>query len=198
MIDGYIKFTSNWKKQSIVINEEELNTLNYYRTKLVKLGMIGKIDNGPGFGNISYKSNKNTFIITGSNTGGFNVLDKSHLSLVTEVNIAKNSISCSGLTIASSESMSHAAIYNTILSVKSIVHIHHKEMWNFYKNNLPTTDIGITYGTPQMAYSIIKKVESNLNVGTVVLGGHEDGIIVFGISLSHCYSTIEELFKNIK
>lgn len=198
MNDGYIKFTSNWKKQSILIANDELDNLNYYRSKLVQLSMIGKIEGGPGFGNISYKSNKNTFIITGSDTGGFNSLERSHLSLVTNVNIKENNLSCTGLTIASSESMSHAAIYNTLSSVKSIIHIHHKEMWNFYKGKLPTTDSSITYGTPEMAFAINREILSNSNSNTLILGGHEDGIIVFNTSLSKCYSLIANLFDSIK
>jgi len=197
MEDGYIKYICIWNKSEIIISETKLAEINKYRGLLIELGMIGKIQNGPGFGNISVKRGKNEFIISGSNTGHLSELYKNHIALVTKTNIEKNSVWCKGLTKASSESMSHAIIYKELKDVNVVIHIHHKEIWNYYLNKQPTTSNSVSYGTPDMALQIKEKLKNSPISNTIILGGHEDGIIVFGQTLSDAFVAIKKLFNAI-
>ena len=55
MDDGYIKFTCKWDKNTYLLVDADIENINFYRSKLLELKMVGKVPNGPGFGNISYR-----------------------------------------------------------------------------------------------------------------------------------------------
>ena len=154
MNEGYIKFQCNWEQKEILIPEEVFLRLEKERSKLYKLGLIGMYPNGIGFGNISVRLNERTFIITGSSTGQFGTLNQSHYSLVAEYNFPNNSISCIGLTKASAESLTHAAVYEALPEVGAVVHVHCLQLWEKLLNKYPTTSEEIEYGTPEMALAV--------------------------------------------
>lgn len=187
MDEGYIKFTCNWEKKPIKLRDSDLFKINTYRSKLIQQNMIGKISNGPGFGNISIKT-ADGFVITGSNTGHKNSLSISDCALVNYVDINKNRVACIGQTIASSESMTHAVIYKNTMA-HAVIHIHHKNLWKLLLNKLPTTKTEVPYGTPEMAIEI-KQLIKNYTSRLFILGGHEEGIIAYGNSLSEAYAEI--------
>ena len=56
-----------------------------------------------------------------------------------------------GLVQASSEAMTHAAIYGLDPHIGAVVHVHSSSLWQKYRNRLPITDPGVAYGTPEMA-----------------------------------------------
>jgi len=189
MDEGYIKYSTQWLKADIEISDNLLNKINFYRSKLIDAGLIGKIPDGPGFGNISVKTQNDNFIITGSNTGGLKTLEKSHLSEVYKIDINKNTVWCKGHIVASSESMSHYAIYKVKPEINSVIHVHSSELWNSLKNKYPVSNQKIAYGTPELAHEIINICNKN-NAEIIVLGGHVDGILIFG-------KTIEDAFLKI-
>jgi len=192
MAEGYIKFNPTWIKEPYVINRELLDEFNMIRTELIAKGYLGQLPNGIGFGNISVRiSDSNQFIITGSATGGIPVLDLSHLALVESTDIEKNTLICRGLTAASSESMSHAVIYQTVPKANAVIHIHSSQLWKSYFDQLPTTDPSAAYGTPEMAFSIERLTEKiQSSSGVLIMGGHEDGLIAFSFSLHSAYEQI--------
>ena len=111
--EGYIKFVINWTKTGPVISADELDKINTWREVLYSLSMIGSDEQGIGFGNISIcKSGTKHFYITGSATGSLKNLNEQHYCLVTGYNLDENTLVCTGPIKASSESMSHAAIYS--------------------------------------------------------------------------------------
>jgi ribulose-5-phosphate 4-epimerase/fuculose-1-phosphate aldolase len=179
--EGYIKFNLNWTEKAFEFKECDFLEINSCRKKLYKQDLIGAYPNGIGYGNISIRQNSNEFIISGSATGNFKNLLKEHYSLITDYNISKNSVHCKGLSKASSESLTHAAIYETNIAVNAVIHIHHEGMWTKYINDLPATDIKAEFGTPEIAQEIQKL--TNLSSGIIVMGGHPEGIITYGKSL---------------
>ncbi|MBI9068674.1 MAG: class II aldolase/adducin family protein [Salinivirgaceae bacterium] len=185
--DGYIKYNCNWKKQAINVPDEVLKNLNEFRSKLVQKNMIGKIPDGPGFGNISVRFNHG-FLITGSNTGHLTELTASDLAFVNKVDVKYNSLWCIGESIASSESMTHAVIYQ---QANAVIHIHCKSLWQKFLFRFPTTSTEFSFGTPEMANAIKKLIKLHPNE-LIVLGGHEDGIIVYGNTLSEAYDKIRK------
>jgi len=181
--EGYIKFVVNWQKTGPVIPAEELISITAWRDVLYSLGMIGADKKGIGFGNISLrKKESNHFYISGSATGSLNSLDEQHYCLVTGYNLEENKLACTGPIKASSESMSHAAIYSEFPGTGAVIHIHHNLFWASLINRVPTTSEKAEYGTPEMAMEIIRllKEPGTLEGRIIVMGGHKDGIMLFG------------------
>ncbi|OFX60639.1 MAG: hypothetical protein A2066_08165 [Bacteroidetes bacterium GWB2_41_8] len=195
MTEGYIKFNCNWKQDEFPFQEEIFSQLESARTKLYALGLIGMYPDGIGFGNISAKAGKSTsFIITGSATGQFEKLNQSHYALVTGYDFEQNSIFCSGLTKASSESLTHAAVYEFNPEVKAVVHVHCLWLWEKLLNNFPSTSPEIEYGTPEMAFAV-GKLASEINEKVIVMGGHREGILAFGGNLTEVTNEIIKIYN---
>jgi len=197
MNEGYIKFQCNWEQKEILIPEEVFLRLEKERSKLYKLGLIGMYPNGIGFGNISVRLNERTFIITGSSTGQFGTLNQSHYSLVAEYNFPNNSISCIGLTKASAESLTHAAVYETLPEVGAVVHVHCLQLWEKLLNNYPTTSGEIEYGTPEMAEAV-RALAAEMGMSDekiIIMGGHQEGILAFGKNLKEATTQIIKIYN---
>ncbi len=196
MTEGYIKFNCEWEQKEIRIQEELFRILQTERSGLFELGLIGMYPDGIGFGNISVK-NESGFIITGSATGQFAQLLPVHYAQVTGYSFARNTISCTGLTKASAESLTHAAIYESLPEVGSVVHVHCIRLWEKLLNNYPTTSPEIEYGTPEMARAIQQQVSKmNLNKEKIiVMGGHREGILTFGKNLKEATTQIINIYN---
>jgi ribulose-5-phosphate 4-epimerase/fuculose-1-phosphate aldolase len=184
MDEGYIKFHCNWiKAEPISINQ--LHDINKWRDTLYSLGLIGIYSNGIGFGNISKRLTNHTFIITGSATGGLKKLNENHYVLVNEYNLRKNCLTCTGPIKASSESLSHAAIYECSNETNAVIHIHNFDLWEKLIHHVPTTREEISYGTTEMANEIRRLfIETDVKTEKIIaMAGHEEGIIAFGKTL---------------
>ena len=104
--------------------------LNEYRRKLLELGMIGVDVNGVGFGNLSIRDGATSrFYITGSATGRIPELKPSDYARVVAYDFARNWLQCEGSTVASSESLTHAAVYESEPTVFSVIHCHDMKLW---------------------------------------------------------------------
>lgn len=194
MDEGYIKFKCNWIKEKS-IKKTDIVELNFWRKKFFKLGLIGMYSNGIGYGNISIRY-KNRFIISGTATGGLKELDEQNYSLVTDYNFKNNSLNCSGEVKASSESLSHAAVYETYAEIGAVIHIHNLELWQKLLYKVPTTNKNITYGTPEMAAEIKRLfTETDIkNKKILCMAGHEEGIISFGKSIEEAAEVLLQFF----
>lgn len=197
--EGYIKFDCRWEQKEISIPENLFDDLQLHRSQLYKLGLIGINQEGLGFGNISVKKNSD-FIITGSTTGQFEELNLSHYSTVSGYNFAQNSITCSGLTKASAESLTHAAVYEAVPEIGAVVHVHCLWLWEKLRNIYPTTSGEIEYGTPEMALAV-KQLTITMKDETgkiIIMGGHKEGILAFGKNLEEATSAIINIYNRYK
>ena len=185
MIDeGVIKFQSHWQQQPIQ-NQPIPDELVTWRNKVYEMGFIGHdAKNDVDFGNISVSTNENVFI-SGTQTGHIKTADHTHFSRITDYNIARNTVASEGLVEASSESLTHMALYHDNARTNAVAHIHCARLWRRLKNYFPTTDEKIPYGTPTMALEIwrIKRQYRLATSGIIIMGGHQDGIIAFGESI---------------
>lgn len=192
MDEGYIKFEAHWEEAS-PLPEAEIAELNTFRRRLYELKFIGAYDNGIGYGNISRRyGDRGQFIISGSATGNFPQLTAEHYALVTGVEAEKNRLWCEGPVVASSESMSHAAIYQECTWANGVIHVHHAGLWKALLHKVPTTDKSAPYGSPEMAASIIQLMrETRLKEQKIfVMEGHEEGIFTFGHSLEEAFEVL--------
>ena len=125
MDEGVIKFNCNWQQGELPAGID-LTALLQTRNELFRLGLIGYDETEKvGYGNISFRTNGNQFVISGTQTGHIARLSKNELSWVTETIIATNTVYCSGPAKASSESMTHAAIYQLVQGANAVIHVHH-------------------------------------------------------------------------
>ena len=193
---GVIKFNCNWIK-SEPLPMSELNELNTWRNKMFALGWIGVNAEEIGFGNISIRSKNNEFIISGSATGKLKTLNNEHYTKVVEYDLEKNSLTAVGPILASSESLTHAVIYEYDKTVNAIIHIHNYDLWKKNMNEMPTTKKEIEYGTPAMANEMIRLFdETDLrNKKVLVMAGHEEGIISFGENLEEAGNLLLKLLQ---
>lgn len=191
--EGYIKFRCNWMEMPLEKNAL-VDELIHFRQELYRMKLIGVLDDGIGYGNISIRiPGTDNFIITGSATGSFPVITSDQISLVTSFDIQKNYIECCGKVKASSESLTHAAIYLSPFNINAVVHTHHHKLWKKLKGKFPTTDDNAEYGTPEMAAEILKIImKPGRKESVIIMGGHQDGIITFGKNL---VSACTELFN---
>ncbi len=202
--EGYLKFRAVWAKTP-PLPDTEIAELNHWRSELFDRGLIGVYENGIGFGNISQRLNAKSlsrtagdqFIISGTATGGIPRLTGAHYAIVRQADLAGNALHCEGPVIASSESLSHAVIYRECPKINGVIHIHHLELWQSLLHRVPTTPLSATYGTPEMAWSIIALLKETAlpALRIFVMEGHEEGIFAFGETLEAAAAVILEHLK---
>ena len=183
MEDGVIKFNCNWRNESLPIQVPE--ELKIWRDKMHQLQLIGEYEETKiGYGNISIKTDKG-ILISGTQTGNKYPIKSTEFSLITDYSMDLNQVSCMGEIKASAESLTHAAVYECDRTIKAIIHIHNKVLWEQLMDRVPTSNKTVPYGTSKMA-SEIKRLFSETNLAQekiMVMAGHEGGIIAFGKNL---------------
>jgi ribulose-5-phosphate 4-epimerase/fuculose-1-phosphate aldolase len=102
--------------------------------------------------------------------------------------------------MASSESMSHGVIYGESNDIHGVIHVHHKALWQKLLDKVPTTAGHAAYGTPEMAYEIIRLFRETdlMKKKILVMKGHEEGIFTFGETLQDAGKVILEYFQQLK
>ena len=183
--EGYIKFESHLH-QTPPPSEWVVEEVNTWRDRLYALGYIGAYEGGIGYGNISVKSElTNEFIVTGSGTGTIPILFADHFTRVSSFSIDANSVVCEGQIDASSESMTHAAVYACDPDARAVIHIHSRRHWDALLSKIPTTSTSAAYGTPEMAREIKRLFDETdfREIRVMAMAGHEEGILSFGTSL---------------
>lgn len=184
--EGYIKFESHWQKTGPLQNAE-IEMLNRWRRPLYDAGLIGHCEEtGIGFGNLSVRiSGEGQFIISGSQTGHIADTGAEHYALVEDFDIEQNRVWSRGAHEASSESLTHAAIYGLDPRIGAVVHVHSKKLWTALRGSAPTTASEVEFGTPQMAreFSRLWRESDFAGSGIAVMAGHEAGLISIGRDL---------------
>ncbi len=157
---------------------------------------IGQDASGYGYGNLSMRTDQpyvswpHAFWITGSQTGGLDTLTAADVALVTYYSLTENYLYARGERAASSESLSHGALYQADPTIGIVAHIHHFEWWRRLRGNLPTTPGDIPYGTPSMAAALQECMSPE---GVIVMGGHEGGLMIWGRTADELTARLQRL-----
>lgn len=194
MIDeGYVKFKSDWRRTA-PLADNEVEQLIRWRRSLYAAGLVGHYDDiGVGYGNLSRRSSGDgLFVISGTQTGHLAELGPEHFALVTGVDIAHNRVSSRGPIEASSESMTHAVLYDVDERIGGVVHVHSPRLWESLMDRLPTTDPQVPYGTPEMAEEIRRLYRQSdfAMTGVAVMAGHEAGLMSVGETVAEASARI--------
>ena len=191
--EGYIKFDSDWTPGPEA-DADLTALLDRWRQPLFTAGLIGHYEDlGVGYGNLSARvGNGREFIISGTQTGRLEATTAQHYARVTDYDIDANRVCSTGPVEASSESLTHAAIYELDPAIAGIVHVHSAPLWRSLLGQFPTTADDISYGTPEMAHEFERLFrDTDFAVdGVAVMAGHEEGIIAFGRSLEEAAQRI--------
>jgi ribulose-5-phosphate 4-epimerase/fuculose-1-phosphate aldolase len=195
----YVKFTYQRARMDMA-PFDALSELNACRRKLLEQRLIGLDANGIGFGNLSARDGATrNFYITGSATGGLPELTPTDCVRVVAYDFARNWLRYEGAAIPSSESLTHAAIYESDPSTCVVIHCHDSVLWRTLLDRVPTSSKAVPYGTPEMAYEIKRLFEgTDVRRGKIlVMAGHEGGIVTFGKNFEEACDVVMRATKGI-
>lgn len=174
-----------------------LNKLDQARTQLFDLGLVGVYPDGVGYGNVSIR-HESGCIISGTSTGATRILGAAGYCYVRNFYIVANTVFTEGPIQASSESMTHCAIYEANSAIDCVLHIHNLQLWRkLIDQGHPSTPEEIPYGTPQMALemaAIVKRLANPCSL--LVMAGHEEGIVAYGPTIDLALDQIETVFAS--
>ncbi len=199
MIDeGYVKYDCQWQHSAPPEGIEELISV---RNALYAMGLIGKYEpSGIGFGNVSMRHpDGRRFFISGTSTGGIEIAEAIHFCTVDAWDIHRNSLVCEGPVAASSESLTHAMLYDCAPGIQAILHVHHLAFWEKLLESAPCTSAEVAYGTPEMALEMKRLLEETgyEPVQIFAMKGHDEGILVYGRSLPEAIEKIVAEFRKM-
>ncbi len=190
--DGVIKFHFSSYIKTGPLDSTEYSVIEKHREKLFELNLIGEyLPEQIGFGNLSLRKNYQElvktdfpqFLITGTQTGKLKHLNGEHYTKVVDGSLENQSIACHGPLEASSESLTHAGIYQASIEIKAIFHVHHPLLWKkMLEKDYSRTKKETPYGTKEMAEEVKQLIKLSRD-GIFVMEGHQDGIVFYGASV---------------
>lgn len=182
--EGYIKFRCV-HEPGPAPEHPAWEALNELRSDLVKAGLVGVLENGVGYGNLSLRAD-NGFVVTATATGHIPVLGREGYCLVTRCDIDTNTVWSSGPAQASSEAMTHAAVYEASPVTGCVIHLHHAGLYGqLMAGKAPATAPEAAFGTPDMARSVAELVRQHPADGVIAMTGHPDGFIMYAPDVDH-------------
>ncbi|MCL1991751.1 MAG: class II aldolase/adducin family protein [Spirochaetes bacterium] len=167
--------------------------LNDARNRLFALGLVGVTPAGIGYGNLSVRTEAGQFIISGTGTGARPVLGAGDYCLVSSFDIEKNRVVSAGPVQASSEAMTHGAVYRAGANINCVIHVHSRAIFDGMKrDSYAATPQSAAYGTPEIALAIAGCIRGSAS-GEIVLLGHDEGVITYGETVEKALGLIIEL-----
>lgn len=198
--DGIIKYQQILEqKDDFYLYSTQINELNRVRHALFKMELIGSDSTGVCFGNISCRIINNRFMITASQTGHLELLSENKYCYVKKVNLKSMKLWTDGVLPASSEALTHYAIYTLDPKITAVIHIHSLKMWNheMQTKSKIITSPNVTYGTYEMALEM-QRTFNNSSTGSFVLGGHKEGLIYYSTTLNKALNLIKQDYAFLK
>jgi ribulose-5-phosphate 4-epimerase/fuculose-1-phosphate aldolase len=205
--DGYIKYDRSFFTKTDPLPEEEFIDIEKWRTKLFMYKLIGEyLPEKIGYGNMSQRrnyqsikhSNQVQFCITATQTGRLKNLDGRYYTRILDYDLIHNQVTAHGPLEASSESLTHAAIYESDPRINAVIHIHNKDVWlGMIRAKKATTAPNIPYGTIDMA-NAVKSLIAGKAFGTFAMEGHEEGVVIFAEDMDKAGDLTLQLYNDFK
>jgi len=194
--EGYVKYTAE-HTMAPAVDAAHWTELNDARTHLHRMGLVGVLPNGVGFGNLSIRLGGDEFLISGTATGAIPVLGPDQYCLVKSFDLKQNHVVSTGPVQPSSESMTHGAVYRACSGINCVIHIHSRAIFDgMVRDRRPSTPEDAAYGTPEIALAIENRVRDlGKDEGSIVMLGHDEGVIAWGPSVKRTFALVQELYK---
>jgi L-ribulose-5-phosphate 4-epimerase len=211
MAEGTIKFTVQNRRPGPPLALDDYQHIEDVRSRLWQRKLIGHDEQANvGYGNISHRRSCGGFLISGTQTGYKEVLDGGDYVAVDDWDFTRNSVSCTGPCLPSSEALSHAALYQRS-DVNGVIHVHSRVLWTaLIQAKALSTEDYITYGSEALykrlmelaGLGIIALPAGSWPAGSgpagnapglplvIVTKGHQDGVFVAGADLASAYQAI--------
>jgi hypothetical protein len=196
--EGVIKYKYTLKPSKLEM--AEILPIEKWRAILYRLHLVGEyLNEKVGYGNLSHRPDEksSSFLITGSQTGHLPHLRSEHYCRVVSCNLQKMTLQAEGQIPPSSESITHFALYQANPKLKFIFHVHSKPLWQrLIDEKADSIEDGIEYGTLEMAQATSALVQDK-DHGILVMKGHEDGIIAYGIDAQETGQELLKLYRQV-
>jgi hypothetical protein len=180
--DGVIQYRLDHRPGELPPDSDYQGLFDWFR-RCRRLSLIGRDPGrygGFAFGNISVRA-PDGFVISGTQTGGHDRLDRADLAWVRQVDAAANRLQSQGPARPSSEAMTHGEVYRQLARVAAVIHVHSPVIWRAAAAlGLPSTPPEAAYGSPAMAREVALLLAREPQGGVLAMGGHEDGILAYG------------------
>ncbi len=192
MLEGVIKYNTSKQVKKNSLSKKDFEKIEKYRRRLNRINMIGCYDNGIGFGNISMIGADGKIIITASQTGHLKSLRPRHYAKLLKYNVNTMTLRYEGIGKASSETLTHCSLYESIKGAKAVIHVHNEKLWRALMiAGYPTVDESVEYGTKEMAKAVKELFkESRKTSGIFATAGHFEGVFVFAGDIAKAYKLL--------
>ncbi len=195
--EGISKFRLTLKRAPAP-EQNQFIALEKWRALLYRLGLVGEYPTKQiGYGTLSSRLNKKSFIITGSQTGHLAHLQSHHYTRVIECDLKRGSVTAEGLIPPSRESLSHFEIYETNPSIQFVFHVHHAELWEFLKK---TSQNSLASSSPHGVLETdmaISEYIAQKNAGLFIVQNLKNEIFSFGCSAEEAGKNILDLYRKL-
>ena len=203
--EGVIKFRFEHERRPLSPGDlgDAVCQLVAWREVMALTGLVGQDPGryeGAGYGNASLRVGRRSaglgrraFLITGTQTSGRRRIGVDDFAFVERYDAERNWLKSHGMTPPSSESLTHAAAYDLGPQIRCVLHAHSPILWRAARElRLPISDPSVPYGTPEMAAEVARLYRGGVFAerGVLAMGGHEDGILVFGRSPEEAGQTL--------
>lgn len=198
--DGVIKFDLEHRPVALPPDASTASILQWFDVCRA-LDLIGRHPDryeGAAYGNISQRVSEG-FLVTGTQTGGKDSLQDSDIAWVTAFDVNANRVVSQGPSRPSSESLTHGQVYALLPRIRFVIHVHSPLIWHRAgKLDLPGTHPDAAYGTPEMAAEVERLLQTRkiAEEGIFAMGGHEDGIVIFGASPEQTGRRLLQLYRH--
>ncbi|MCA1804873.1 MAG: class II aldolase/adducin family protein [Xanthomonadaceae bacterium] len=185
MDEGVIKFQLELSPGP-ALSDASLGELIAWQKIMQGLGLLGRDParyGGLAFGNLSLRLAGNGFAISASQTADSPMPSARDYSQVTDWDCSTNRVIAQGPARPSSESLTHAALYDADPVIGCIIHGHSPSIWKLRDSlGLASTVEQVAYGTPEMAIEMdrLYRTQGFDRHGVLAMGGHQDGVVSFG------------------
>ena len=195
--EGVIRF-SYTLQDGVAPTTDLADMLSHWRSALYTRESIGGDLSryGAYYGNISVRvgppdraEGAREFVVSCTQTGDDPYPAADCYCRVIQYSHAKNHVLATGPCAPSSESLTHAAMYDASPAVRAIVHGHDAVLWNWLQSqDAPATAEDVDYGTVEMAIAARAVVTLGLKApwvypGVLSMNGHRDGVVAWGADL---------------
>jgi hypothetical protein len=184
-VEGVIKYQLSYTPAPAQ-SQTSLAELIAWQQILHRLELLGRDParySGLAYGNLSQRLPQGGFVISASQTGDKATPTADDYAWVSAWDCAHNQVVASGPAKPSSESLTHAALYDASPDISCVLHVHSPLIWQRRAQlGLMDTAAEVAYGTPAMAAAATQlcREQAATHHGVFAMGGHLDGVLSYG------------------